>query len=126
MLPRVTEASARQDYLNVKAAYDRANATIAELKAQITALTGERDKARQHAEALAYERDCARDAWRKAQDQIAREQEMTRQAFRTARAHNRSAQQYNSVIRSCMTPEQWFEAMERAKVAYPHIWNKED
>jgi FtsZ-binding cell division protein ZapB len=123
--PKVTEASARQDYLNIKASYDRAVTTIKELQAQVEQLTAERNSAQHHADALTWERDKVREAWHKAQEQVAREQEMTRQAFKNCLELTRSGRQYNAVIRCAMSPEQWLDAVEAAKERYPGVFDKE-
>lgn len=124
-LPKNTQASYYQDYLNIKASYDRAIATINEQAAQIEQLTAERDSARGRVEALTFERDQVRQAWHKALDQVAREQELTRQAMKRALELNRTAQQYNAVVRSAFTPEQWMAAAEVARERYPNVFDQE-
>jgi chromosome segregation ATPase len=124
-MPKVTAASTYQDYLNVKASYDRAVATIQEQSEQIKQLTAERDNARGQVEALTFERDQVRAAWHKALDQVAREQDVTRQAMKRALELNRTAQQYNAVVRSAFTPEQWMAAAAVAQERYPNVFDKE-
>ena len=123
--PKVTEASARQDYLNVKASYDRAVITIKEMQAQIDQLTAERNSLQGRVESLTFERDQVSKAWHKALDQVAQEQNVTRQAMKRALELNRTAQQYNAVVRSAFTPEQWMAAAEVAKERYPHVFDAE-
>lgn len=115
-----------QDYAAVKEAYTRIAEEAIRLKAQVAALIDERNAATDRADAACLERDRARDAWQAAQAQIAREQERTRDSFRAARRASRSAQQYQSVIRACMSPEEWLEAQERARAIYPDVWSREE
>jgi len=124
-LPKVAAASSHQDYLNVKASYDRAVTEILEQNKRIEQLTAERDNARGQVEALTFERDQVRAAWHKALDQVAREQELTRQAMKRALELNRTAQQYNAVVRSAFTPEQWMAAAAVAQERYPNVFDKE-
>ena len=124
-LPKVTAASTYQDYLNIKASYDRAATTINEQSEQIKQLTAERDNARGQVEALTFERDQVRAAWYKALGQVAREQDITRQTMKRALDLNRTAQQYNAVVRSAFTPEQWMAAAAVAQERYPNVFDKE-
>ena len=74
---------------------------------------------------MTFERDQVRAAWHKALDQVAREQELTRQAMKRALELNRTAQQYNAVVRSAFTPEQWMAAAAVAQERYPNVFDKE-
>ena len=104
----------------VEARRKEADAVVA-----LAALTAERDNARGQVEALTFERDQVRAAWHKALDQVAREQELTRQAMKRALELNRTAQQYNAVVRSAFTPEQWMAAAAVAQERYPNVFDKE-
>ena len=74
---------------------------------------------------MTFERDQVRAAWHKALDQVAREQELTRQAMKRALELNRTAQQYNAVVRSAFTPEQLMAAAAVAQERYPNVFDKE-